>query len=138
MKEELEQQIYEAGPIIFREFKLKDKRSWNEFHIFTGNGWFNIILELVKNLENIAKEWDDNIEEVPRILQIKEKFGMLRCYIKPTTDVMYKLIDKAELDSSIVCESCGNSGKKRSYRGWIYTLCDECESKLENGSLQYY
>ena len=40
-----------------------------------------------------------------------------------------KLVQEAEDRSAHTCEYCGAEGQYRNYRGWIYTLCDECWKK---------
>ncbi len=64
---------------------------------------------------------------VPTAVQVKEKFGGLRFYVKgPTTQEQEGAIRFAELMSVNTCEVCGSRGKLR--RGnWVRTLCNEHE-----------
>jgi hypothetical protein len=63
-------------------------------------------------------------EKVPTVVQVKEKFGTLRFYIRAGTDEHYNYIRFAENLSAVTCEDCGAPGKMRG-RGWYYTACDK-------------
>ena len=63
---------------------------------------------------------------IPCALQVKEKWGTLRFYISPSTDEMEEAIQKAQEESSIVCEMCGNPGKF-SDTGWCMVRCEGCK-----------
>lgn len=62
--------------------------------------------------------------ELPRFLQIKEKFGTLRVYLDHADDRIMALMDMAERLSEVTCEQCGEPGELRT-GGWLKTLCDE-------------
>ena len=64
----------------------------------------------------------------PRASQVKEKYGTLRFYMTSGTDEMYAITDKAEIQSSTTCETCGRPGKTRG-QGWYYTRCSPCWKK---------
>lgn len=60
--------------------------------------------------------------ELPRFVQIKQKFGTLRMYYDGGNETVKSVVSMAEDLSSTTCESCGNVGKL--YRiGWHRTLC---------------
>jgi len=64
--------------------------------------------------------------KIPKIAQIKEKFGTLRMYMdyNEDTDSSFRKIDEyAELMSTVTCERCGNVGETYHMR-WHKTLCD--------------
>lgn len=62
--------------------------------------------------------------ELPRFIQIKEKFGVLRVYLDHADERIVALTDTAETLSKTTCEECGAPGQLRS-GGWLKTLCDE-------------
>ena len=66
------------------------------------------------------------------ISQIKEKFGGLRFYVCSAPVHVFDIIDTAEDESYSVCEQCGKPGQPRTDRGWIKTLCSDCEGKHGN------
>ena len=92
-----------------------------------GPGWLPLIEVLDKKLTMLDPDY--------RIVQIKEKFGGLRYYIRisegcTNTDRMYAVIDAIESLSFRICEDCGRPGEMRGEESkgeWIRTLCDECE-----------
>lgn len=97
-------------------------------YIECGPGWFDLINELSKNLEKLIIELDVPEEEKPVATQVKEKYGTLRFYLSAGTKEMNKLIEKAELVSSEICENCGKPGEIKGF-GWCACLCDECDGK---------
>lgn len=82
-----------------------------------GDGWFKLLDSLFKIL---AREKD--IE----VVQVKEKYGTLRCYINGGTDSAYASIEDAEKLSATTCEICGAEGKLGSTGYWYSTKCTKC------------
>ena len=64
-----------------------------------------------------------------RIVQIKEKYGMLCYYTNWTTKEIDAIINKYEKLSEHTCISCGAPATKISI-GWISPWCDKCAEKL--------
>lgn len=87
-----------------------------------GEGWKPLVEELIKRLK-LETSWDGEI------LQIKEKFGELRFYIRAGSPEIWKIIDEYEEKSRHTCEVCGQPGELRGYLPWISqstkTLCEE-------------
>lgn len=68
---------------------------------------------------------DDEYAISPVAVQVKEKFGGLRFYVRgPVTDDQMTMISFAEHLASNTCEVCGKRGRRRG-GGWIRTLCNE-------------
>jgi hypothetical protein len=69
---------------------------------------------------------------LPRVTQVKEKFGGLRFYVSTRDARTAVLIGFAEHHSTKVCERCGAPGRLRR-AGWLSTLCDThaAESKRQ-------
>ncbi len=63
---------------------------------------------------------------LPRVSQIKEKFGSLHFYMTSATDAMWNLIHEYEKKSITICEECGKEGKLIT-KGWWKTSCDKCK-----------
>lgn len=80
---------------------------------------------------------DELKEQIPVIMNVKEKFGSLCIYIENTTPAVNNYIEFAESLSLHTCEQCGSFGEPRS-DGWVKTLCDrhhkerEIDSDLDN------
>ena len=72
------------------------------------------------------------------IVQVKEKFGVLRVYaaysdVIPDPEALQtfeSLITGAEAESARTCEDCGQPGTLRP-GGWMRTLCSHCDWKWQ-------
>jgi hypothetical protein len=91
----------------------------------------------------VGPGWSKLIDKIydakPRsvyVMQVKEKFGGIRCYTGGATEEFYNVIDAVERESYRTCEVCGKPGKLREDLGWILTLCKEHynETRLRNQS----
>jgi hypothetical protein len=97
-----------------------------------GDGWFNILDQLMGNIQHHI-DWENKTEEVvPQVTldQIKEKFGTLRFYYTGGDDVIDGMVRMAESMSAVTCEECGNIGECRG-GGWVHTTCTPCEQARE-------
>lgn len=117
MRDELEQRLIIAYPGLYRDVDRPPRESLMCFGFECLDGWFNI-------LDRLSKELTDLNEGVVAV-QVKEKYGTLRFYIVGGSDKAYNLIDEAEHESLVTCETCGKSGKLRSIGGWLKTLCSD-------------
>jgi hypothetical protein len=96
----------------------------------TGPGWERIVTPLIAYC--VAHGY--------KILQIKEKFGLLRFYYHNEDSKAYmggdsnldKLIEAATLEAAKTCEWCGAPGSRRK-TGWVKTLCDTHEQEWNDG-----
>jgi hypothetical protein len=95
-------------------------------------GWDDLILTLDKLLAELDPEYE--------IFQAKEKFGVLRFYIKHTdeTGMARVLVNGFESMSKYICEYCGAcKPEDKVYArpvGWVKTLCEQCAK--DNGVWQ--
>lgn len=85
-----------------------------------------------KTLVDLEADVEKAREELPCILQIKEKFGSLRFYVSGASDDVRNYITFAECMASRTCEVCGSPGKSRQ-GGWIKTLCDTHHRERQEG-----
>jgi hypothetical protein len=122
------EQLIKKFPSIFKDYN-KRKEGINSpfawYGIECGNGWLPLINDLCTELDLMCP---DQITAQ----QVKEKFGMLRFYIKYDGDGSWKfpqsIISKYENRSATICEYCGRHGSLND-NGWIKCLCDECRIK---------
>ena len=133
MNAELEGRLVARFP---KFFVGKDKpltESLMGFGCACGDGWYEIIYETCELLEQLKADIE--------FVQIKEKFGTLRMYIRygeeECTDlkrmVVHHIIQTGEEESYYICEMCG-SRRKVSLRTpgfWMKVLCDSCYKKRE-------
>jgi hypothetical protein len=82
----------------------------------------DILKELNAFKESYSKQLQESLEGMPKVVQVKEKFGTLRFYIDNGNDVSNAVTHYAELMSEHICEVCGNAGKTY-YMSWHKTLC---------------
>lgn len=124
--------------------------------IEVGDGWYNILDVLFSHITATLSraegalahairtdkgklEIDHCVGEVnyqktrlPKISQIKEKFGGLRVYYDTDEDSVYisDYVDFAESMSTRTCEVCGAPGSVRGSR-WLKAVCDHHHEENE-------
>jgi len=114
-----------------------------------GDGWYKLLFQLCENITHVVRIHDLK----PCMGQVKEKFGLLRFYLRFPDDVVvvepgddcvrgavverkagveliYRLIHEAERQSGITCMRCGKAGVMRT-NGWHHVSCDACEALQE-------
>lgn len=112
------------------EFKLFKLLPEKEFCI--EDGWFDIIYEMFKKLDELCKVIPE--EKYPYVMCLKQKFGGLRCYLddynkeldKELMTKLYDIVMEYEVKSYKLCETCGQPGKLMiSSHNWIYMACEK-------------
>lgn len=94
-------------------------------YISVDEGWYQLVVDCDKELTAIDPDY--------QILQIKEKFGGLRYYMTPSSNIteeqkdkMYEVISRYEAKAAQTCEATGKPGVlMRSIGGWYRTLNPE-------------
>jgi hypothetical protein len=129
MLPELDAALVRDFPHLYRD-RHGDTRETRMCDGFPGDGWEPIIRHLSEKLEPIARETG------LRAVQVKEKFGELRFYVRGAdgarvlpvaiSKTVYAAISVAMEESSRTCEHCGAFGSIRKVEGWWATLCDAC------------
>jgi hypothetical protein len=136
MKQELQEQLFQKYPDIFKDRNKPPQVSAMCFGIDCMDGWYKIIDELCEKFDFLTKSFGSQVVAN----QVKEKYGTLRFYISADTsecilndkgtrilhDIMDSLLVDAEGQSAYTCEICGRSGESRNLSGWVQTLCDKC------------
>ncbi len=121
MDKRIEQYWIKKYPDLFAGCHLGIYKSAMSWGCTCGEGWFDILDQLWKDL--------DELEGVV-LGQVKEKFAGLRVYLEPMSsndfDEAHRLIDEAEVKSFKTCEVCGKPGKVHG-DGWVFTACDDCK-----------
>jgi len=117
MKKELQDKLKNTYPSLF----YNDK-----FYFECGDGWYEILVNLFSSITQHEKT------KLPKLTQVKEKFGRLRVYCDYETPTVSALIHFAEGISWSICEICGNRGTMTT-SGWMRVLCSECAcTRLNN------
>ena len=126
MKQELDKLLCEKYPkmMINRNKPMQETAMCWGFDC--GDGWYNILNQLMGNIQHHIDWKNRNSEVVPQVTldQVKEKFGTLRFYYTGGDDVIDGMVRMAESMSGVTCEECGKPGK-RVGGGWVTTLCEE-------------
>jgi hypothetical protein len=134
MDPNLEKKLTDKYPKIFAGKDKPITESLIPFGLECGDGWYKIIDALCQSIQNHVDSDYQGCLVTGQVeaLQVKEKFGGLRFYISGGDGRVYGMIEMAETLSRMTCEHCGKDGKVRG-KGWIYTLCDECNEKRKKG-----
>jgi len=132
MKQELDALLCERYPKMMVNRNLPMTETCMCWGFECGDGWFNILDQLMGNIQHHIDWKNRKGEVVPQVTldQVKEKFGTLRFYYTGGDEYINGLVTMAESMSGTTCEGCGNPGELRS-GGWIRTICDTCEEKRD-------
>lgn len=122
MRKELLEQLIERFPYI--QNKENIGLQWGT-GVDCGDGWYNLINELLEKIEEIYKINNKDIKDF-KILHIKEKFGELRVYVSTEFLEVHRLITEYENLSAKICENCGKEGNLYNKKGYLLTLCGKC------------
>lgn len=123
MDAQLENELYDKYPKIFRQKDLSCQETCMCWGISTGDGWYDIIDRLCRDIQQYIDE--EELRQVEAV-QVKEKFGGLRFYTNYEDDHISELIEKAENESYRTCEWCGATENVGRTSGYILTLCKNC------------
>lgn len=138
MKKELELKLVKEFPIIFKDYGGDMRKTCMAWGISVNDGWFDLIRNLCKEINNIIKGTDLKVIAD----QVKEKFGTLRFYyhidfnsskckeIEKISNEISIIINNYEEKSAKICEVCGKQGKLIG-ENWLTTLCEECKEKRD-------
>lgn len=109
MKTELDALLCERYPLIFADRNRSIQESCMGRGIACGDGWFDLIDTLCDCLQ---KSTDSNGAPQVVAVQVKEKFGVLRFYVRPVASEYQRgIISMAEAMSAHLCEQCGKPGQ---------------------------
>ena len=133
MHPELDATLVRDFPHLYRD-RHGDTRDTRMCWGFPGDGWEPLIRRMSAKLEPIARETG------LYAVQVKEKFGELRVYVRGADDArklpatiseaVHAAISAAMEESSRTCEHCGAAGSTTMVGGWCLTLCAECLDRV--------
>lgn len=114
--------LMERYPALFR---LREENPRYFLGFGCGEGWIAFIDEMCAKLSAL--------EHPPRIVQIKQKFGRLRCYVVSSDDSpeVDEIIEEAYSQSRTVCEECGEPGSMAVVKGIVKCMCPKHHAELE-------
>ncbi|HJV74739.1 MAG TPA: hypothetical protein VJ654_10995 [Noviherbaspirillum sp.] len=121
------QKLYDAFPRLYRGRDLPLQASLMSQGFCCGDGWFELIWNLSKDIEQIAYNEGRNpaADTWPEATQVKEKFGSLRFHLRFNTcsAPMRTLLESARDASEHICEECGQPGTPVQQHHGIQALC---------------
>lgn len=91
-------------------------------------GWKLLFLQMCEDIRNAATSIE--IQSL-RIIQVKEKFGEIRCYISGGSPAIDTIIDNYSYVSGYICRNCGNIATVVS-QYWISPWCDTCKRDIQD------
>lgn len=122
MDKKLENKLFEKYPKLFRQKDLSVQETCMCWGVECGSGWF----WLIDNLCNCIQSYiDANNKPQVEIVQLKQKFGSMRCYVEGADELIHGMIWLAEHASYGICEECGSTVDIIHTTGWIRTLCNK-------------
>ena len=122
-----EDKLFRKYPKLFPGGRKVDpKQSLMNYGICVNEGWYDLVDKLCSDIQKIVDKTPE-LEQI-QVIQVKEKFGGLRFYIRHGAQSISNLIHKAEAESFETCEDCGKKGNIiKTERGWLRTLCKSCK-----------
>lgn len=129
MKQEFDEMLCARYPKLMANRHKTMQETCMYWGFECGDGWFNILNQLMGNIQHHI-DWKNKKEEVvPQVVldQVKEKFGTLRFYYTGGDDYIRGMVSMAEAMSGVTCEVCGKPGETN-HGGWIKTRCEEHRS----------
>ena len=138
MRQELDSLLCEKYPKMMVNRNLPMTETCMCWGFDCGDGWYNILNQLMGNIQHHIDWKNRNGEVVSQVTldQVKEKFGTLRFYYTGGDEYIHGLVAMAEAMSGVTCEGCGNVGERKG-GGWIHTYCKSCEEKRERERAEY-
>jgi hypothetical protein len=126
MKQELDELLCKRYPQMMVNRNLPMTETCMCWGFACGDGWFNILDQLMGNIQHHLDWKNKNGPVVAQVTldQVKEKFGTLRFYYSGGDNTIDGMVAMAESMSGVTCEECGSPGK-RVGGGWVSTLCEE-------------
>ena len=126
MKKELQKQLFDRYPKIFRQKDLSMKETAMCWGIDTFDGWYWLIDQLCDSIQSYT---DRNRKPQVEATQVKEKFGTLCFYTNGSDDYIEGMIRLAESMSGHICENCGSreGASNEETNHWWRTRCLKCK-----------
>src|SRR2546422_9791583 len=112
-----------AFPHLYRGRHLPLTENLMSWGFQCGDGWFALLYQVSQQLTDYASS-HPAVHEVIAV-QVKEKFGTLRFYVRGADAHIQALIDAVEVQSAQLCELDGTPGRLRVRQGHYQTLCDD-------------
>lgn len=101
---------------------IYDQFSFVQCPLEIGTGWHELVYKMCVEIDDL---YEENIDKIS-ILQIKEKYGMMRVHASTSNKELDDIIEKYEQLSKSTCEICGAEGKMMGDDYWVMVRCEGC------------
>jgi hypothetical protein len=119
VKQELQDQLFKKFPNLF----INDR--FDGFWI--DDSWYDLIYNLSDSINNIISLMPQDKQLDYFVVQIKNKFGLLRYYLNKSTPEINELISLAENESYFICYGCSGKIEEESKKdSWNVNHCNKC------------
>lgn len=113
----------------FTDEIIDEAYEWTELDDMP-DGWRTAFGEqMCKEMNDEMLTWPEDEYNSFRILDIKEKYGALRVYVRHETPKLHEIIQKYSRISENICIDCGKPAHWIS-KGWICPYCDDCAKEI--------
>lgn len=116
-----------AAPLLYRHCGDKTYAYPIKYGIECGDGWFDLLMRLSMKIEADLRSMllaeGKRRQDLPCVLQVKEKFGTLRFAMNHPAPQWREWMTEAVKASGQTCERCGLPGSSHIRSGFIKTLC---------------
>lgn len=132
MSPDKQNKLYADYPELFRQKDFESNRTLMGQGIAVGDGWYQIVADLCEDIQkhtDAAMASDPDFRR-PEFFQIKNSYGELRIQLMDHTPIIEAFVEKAKKAARVTCESCGEPGEERAFRGWHKVTCLKCHSKI--------
>ena len=127
--------LIETFPLLYFKYDpLFHEKGKITFNFNVMDGWFGLLWELSEKIyieiERMKKEGIP-LERLPRVTQVKEKYGELVFDVLNSNEKIDKWVAEAEDKSLTICEICANTGKSNvdlstePIHSWVMVRCSE-------------
>lgn len=120
----LRDRLYDAFPDLYAEHTLPMQQTAMCWGFSCGDGWFGLVWELSGDLNKLIQREPAAERASYRAVQVKEKFGGLRFYMRASTPTIDARIARAEAESFCTCDVCSKPGALSKGGRW-QTRCAE-------------
>lgn len=115
--------LYQNYPELFQGRTRPITESLMGFGPECGDGWCDLIDGLCHDLMALCRKHD---WPVPEVVQVKEKLGGLRFYLRSGHPMLFDRIAEAEEASLETCEVCGGAGQIGVRGCYMCVRCTTC------------
>jgi hypothetical protein len=122
------EKLLKAFPNLYRSVAQTPIADAARFNFQIDDGWFELLVELSKEVEAVAKRQNLSANDWPDVKIVEAQNASLRFNLHQHNDEMHKTAYKFERKSLKTCEKCGKPGKVRDSI-WLETLCDACNGQ---------